>query len=79
MSGKATKELLETLHGAVAADLLDKIRSGEAKSSDLSVAVKFLKDNNIEQMITEDSNLKNLFDSLPFDAESLSTVLAEKH
>ena len=41
-------ETLSTLHTAVAQELLDRIQSGEAKPADLAVAVKFLKDNNIE-------------------------------
>ena len=41
-------ETLSTLHTAVAQELLDRIQSGEAKPADLAVAVKFLKDNNID-------------------------------
>lgn len=41
------EELMEQLHNAVGEDLLNRILSGSATSSDLSVAVKFLKDNNV--------------------------------
>jgi len=39
------KELIDNLHDAVTQDLLLRVRSGEATASELSVAVKFLKDN----------------------------------
>jgi hypothetical protein len=45
---KASEEILAALHSAVADTLLAKIRSGEVTSADLSVAIKFLKDNHIE-------------------------------
>lgn len=62
----ANTELLQTLHEAVAKDLLDKVNSGEAKSSDLAVAVKFLKDNGIEAMATNNNALSSLLDAMPF-------------
>ena len=58
------KELTE-LHSAVAAELLHRVRSGEAGASDLSVAVKFLKDNGIEAQAVADTPLANLAASLP--------------
>ena len=39
---------LDTLHTELAQTLLDKVRSGEAKASELNVARQFLKDNGIE-------------------------------
>ena len=57
------------LHEAVAQELLDRVRSGEAKPADLSVAVKFLKDNGIEAIPTDGSILKALFEDLPFDED----------
>ena len=66
------KALLADLHNEVALDLLRRVQSGEATSQELSVAVKFLKDNNIEAQMTENSPLANLVDSLPvFDDEKL--------
>tara|TARA_B100001142_G_scaffold241560_1_gene240564 strand:+ start:403 stop:609 length:207 start_codon:yes stop_codon:yes gene_type:complete len=66
------KDLLADLHNEVALDLLRRVQSGEATSQELSVAVKFLKDNNIEAQMTENSPLANLVDSLPvFDDEKL--------
>lgn len=66
--------VLESLHGAVAEELLARVRSGEAKPADIANAIKFLKDNNVDAVITEDSPMKNLLDNLPFDQVSL-----EKH
>ena len=69
---KTPEELLADLHSEVAKDLLNRVKSGEASSQELSVAVKFLKDNNIEAQPVEDSPLAQLIDSIPiFDEESL--------
>lgn len=67
----ASKDLLETLHNAVAQDLLDKILGGDATAAELSAAIKFLKDNGIEAIPTEGTALGSLVDSLPFNVESL--------
>jgi hypothetical protein len=62
------RDILDALHGAVANDLLNRVKSGEATASELSVAVKFLKDNNANlDVITAESPLANLLDSLPFE------------
>lgn len=62
------RDQLEILHAAVAKELLDRVKSGEATASELSVAVKFLKDNNANlDVITAESPLGNLLESLPFD------------
>jgi hypothetical protein len=62
------RDILDALHGAVANDLLNRVKSGEATASELSVAVKFLKDNNANlDVITAESPLANLLESLPFD------------
>ena len=64
--------LMEQLHREVTEDLLKRVESGEATSQELSVAVKFLKDNGIEAQATKDSPLANLIDSLPdFDDDTL--------
>lgn len=67
------RDILDSLHGAVANDLLNRVKSGDATASELSVAVKFLKDNNASlDVITAESPLANLLENLPFDAsESL--------
>lgn len=62
----ADKNMLEALHEAVASDLLTKIKSGEAKASDLAVAVKFLKDNGIEAIPANNNPLAGILAALPF-------------
>lgn len=68
MSNKISTTL-NMLHEAVAEELLERVRSGEAKPADLSVAVKFLKDNGIEAIPTDGSLLQALFEELPFDED----------
>ena len=58
---------LDNLHIELAQLLLDKIRSGDAKASDLNVARQFLKDNGIEGLPVDNTPLKDLVDELPFD------------
>lgn len=60
------EKIMEELHGAVAASLLDRVQAGEATASELSVAVKFLKDNGIDAVAKPESPLLNLATSLPF-------------
>jgi hypothetical protein len=75
-TNKSTQDLLEALHMAVGSELLDRIKAGEAKPADIANAIKFLKDNDIQAMVTEDNPLKGLLDSLPFDTESLEHAMA---
>ena len=66
----ASKELLGSLHSAIAADLLERIQTGEASAAELSTAIRFLKDNNIEAIATDNDGLTALMKSLPdFDSE----------
>ena len=66
----ASKELLGNLHAAIAADLLTRIQSGEASAAELSTAIRFLKDNNIEAIASENEGLTALMEALPdFDSE----------
>lgn len=63
------KDQLQTLHDAVSQELLARVQSGEATASELSVAVKFLKDNGASlDVITAESPMGNLLESLPFEA-----------
>lgn len=71
MADKKVSEILNELHEAVASDLLFKIKSGEAKAADLSVAAKFLKDNGIEAIPTNNSTLVQLLEEMPFDEDDL--------
>ena len=66
-----TDKILDDLHSELAATLLDKVRSGTAKASDLNVARQFLRDNGIAGVPVESSPLKNLMDELPFTEEEV--------
>ena len=62
------KQQMDDLHAAVTQDLLLRVRSGEATASELSVAVKFLKDNGASlDVIMSESPMANLLQDLPFD------------
>lgn len=83
MSAKATIDILEQLHGVVAQEFIDRIKSGEAKSADLSAAVKFLSDNGVKQIAQDDDNgiKRELEKLLPFkptaqlaEEQGLSTI-----
>lgn len=67
----ASKQILDSLHDAVAQDLLTKVQSGEASAAELTAAIKFLKDNGIEALPATGTPLGNLVDSLPFNVEPL--------
>jgi hypothetical protein len=67
----ATEETLSNLHEKLAKELLRKIESGEATASELSVAVKFLKDNSIEAEFIQDSPIANLLSALPHFEDEL--------
>mgnify|MGYP003135511288 FL=1 len=66
------QKLLDELHTELAQELLDKVRSGEAKASELNVARQFLKDNGIEGLPVDNTPLKELVDELPFEDEGKS-------
>ena len=70
------EQTLATLHTAVATELLDRVRSGEAKPADISNAIKFLKDNHIDAMPVQGSPLDGLLNSLPFNSEGILDALA---
>ena len=62
------KQLIDSLHEAVTQELLLRVRGGEATASELSVAVKFLKDNGASlDVIMAESHMANLLEGLPFD------------
>tara|TARA_B110000967_G_scaffold10746_1_gene10553 strand:+ start:1105 stop:1308 length:204 start_codon:yes stop_codon:yes gene_type:complete len=62
------KDLLTELHDNVTQQLLLRVKSGEATSAELSVAVKFLKDNGAStDVIVAESPLANLLKELPFE------------
>lgn len=59
------EELLVALHTAVAEDLHRRITDGEASAAELSVAVKFLKDNHIDGIPTDQNALGALLEGMP--------------
>ena len=62
------KKLIDNLHKEVTQQLLLRVRSGEATASELSVAVKFLKDNGASlDVIMDQSPMASLLKDLPFD------------
>ena len=63
-------KILNSLHLELAKDLLDKVRSGEAKAGDLNVARQFLKDNGIECIPVENNPMEDLMNNLP-DLETI--------
>lgn len=58
-------ELLEAMFTATASELLQRIKSGEASSADLSCARQMLKDNSITAHAAAESPLVDLIASLP--------------
>ena len=66
MKADKTKGILEELHLQIAEDLLERVQSGEATASEISIAVKFLKDNNVTVEIEESEPMINLAKTLPF-------------
>ena len=63
-------KILKTIHYELAKDILDLIKSGEAKAGDLNVARQFLKDNGIECIPVENSPMTELMNNLP-DLETI--------
>ena len=58
-------ELLQNLHTVLIENLLDKVKSGEAKAGDLNVARQLIKDNGIECIPTANNPMEDLMSSLP--------------
>ncbi|BAP15845.1 terminase small subunit [Ralstonia phage RSJ2] len=57
---KATSALLEDLHGALAEEMLARVRSGEATAAELAAVAKFLKDNSVTAVIEDNSAMDEL-------------------
>ena len=60
------QEVLDKLHSTIAQDLLDRIITGEATAAELTIAVKFLKDNNVTVDLEDSEPVMNLVKALPF-------------
>ena len=72
MSASGNRHVLEELHTLVAEELTQRIRTGDAKPADLAVAVKFLKDNGVDALASDESPLKRLAQILPFNDTELT-------
>lgn len=66
MSKKEVQEALDSLHTALATELLKRVKAGTATASDLSVARQFLKDNNIDSVPAEGTPIRDLALQVPF-------------
>ena len=68
-------EILNTMHYELAKELLDKVKSGDAKAGDLNVARQFLKDNGVECIPVENNPMAELMKGLPdLDAVPLADL-----
>lgn len=82
MTGKAAEELLNQLHGSLAAHLLDQIKSAQGAGEPLPASLvkeirEFLKDNGVESLPQPGSPVGRLLDeakSLPFPGEPPSRL-----
>jgi hypothetical protein len=73
MPEKSKEEKLGNLHDLVCDELVGRISSGEATSTDLNVARQMLKDNGITATPVVDTPLNALSNALPFpSSEGLS-------
>lgn len=68
MTTKASEELFNELHNALAKDLLQRIKDGTATAADLNVARAFLKDNGVDAIPSQGSPVGDLVANLPFAA-----------
>ena len=68
-------KIMKTLHYELAKELLDKVKSGDAKAGDLNVARQFLKDNGVECIPVADNPMAELMNNLPdLDAVPLAEL-----
>lgn len=61
---KANAELLEQIHGLIAADMRKRLEAGECEAKDWAVIVKFLKDNNIDADVSANPEAEDAFNNL---------------
>lgn len=59
------EQILAQMHEALGTELLNRIESGEATASELSVARQFLNDNHISGVAKVDNGLGQLASTLP--------------
>lgn len=77
---KSPNDLMKLLFDNLAEELLSRLQSGEASSSDLNIIRQFLKDNGIEAP-KENPGLSAITSNLPVfdDDEDSSTISNEMH
>lgn len=68
------EKIFSQLHEELANELLQRVRSGEATASELSVVRQFLNDNNVSGVPTEDNPLGQLADVLPSFDETQTSI-----
>lgn len=61
---KADSSLLEKIHNLIAQDMLQRLEQGACEAKDWAVIVKFLKDNHIDALPSEDDDAASAFDKL---------------
>lgn len=59
-------DILSQLHSAIPKYILDKINDGSATAADLAVAVKFLKDNGVDCVASENPGVTSLAEGMQF-------------
>ncbi len=65
---KVDAAVLETLHGLVVQELMDRIKKGTATAGDLATAVRLLKDNGVDARSNDAAELDTRLASLlPFN------------
>ena len=67
------KEKFDELHGLLAQELINRIKTGEAKPADLSVARQFLKDNGIDAIANIASEVNTTVENI--GARRLHTII----
>lgn len=61
---KAETSLLEQIHDLIAKDMLKRLKEGACEAKDWAVIVKFLKDNHIDALPSDDEGSENAFAEL---------------
>ena len=62
-------DILSKLHSAIPKYILDKITDNTATAADLAVAVKFLKDNGVDCVASENPGVSSLAERMSFPVD----------
>lgn len=72
---RAKAEILDQIHTLLAQDMLNVLQSGDADPRHWAAIIKFLKDNNIDALVSENEDAEGAFAKLIARAqESISQV-----